>query len=172
MKSKKVKLFNVNGKENMVSMKIKSVKRTNQGIILTGIGKCPVDVVRTKKQREQLEKGKIKALGKTWIVKKSYEEGTDITSYYLYSSQSARKWSYVLTPTLYILKHPYLDLMDTNNDTVYRSVGKIKVCVKESEYCELMEESAHETFCHTKKWKGKWVPLELNRGYVKKWLWD
>ena len=56
--------------ENMVSMKIKSVKRTNQGIILTGTGKCPVDVVRTKKQREQLEKGKIKALGKTWIVKK------------------------------------------------------------------------------------------------------
>ena len=172
VKSKKVKLFNVNGKENMVSMKIKSVKRTNQGIILTGTGKCPVDVVRTKKQREQLEKGKIKALGKMWFVKKSYDEGTDITSYYLYSSQSAKEWSYVLTPTLYILKHPYLDLMDTNNNTVYRSVGKIKVCVKESEYCELMEESAHETFCHTKKWKGKWVPLELNRGYVKKWIWE
>ncbi len=55
LKSKKVKLFNANGKENMVSMKIKSAKRTNQGIILTGTGKCPVDVVRTKKQREQLE---------------------------------------------------------------------------------------------------------------------
>ena len=128
--------------------------------------------MRTKKQREQLENGKIKALGKMWFVKKSYDEAADITSYYLYSSQSAKKWSYVLTPTLYILKHPYLDLMDTNNETVYRSVGKIKVCVKESEYCELMEESAHETFCHTKKWKGKWVPLELNRGYVKKWIWE
>ena len=52
LKSKKVKLFNANGKEDMVSMKIKSVKRTNQGIILTGTGKCPVDVVRTKKQRK------------------------------------------------------------------------------------------------------------------------
>lgn len=107
-----------------------------------------------------------------WFVKKSYDEAADITSYYLYSGQSAKKWSYVLIPTLYILKHPYLDLMDTNNNTVYRSVGKIKVCVKESEYCELMEKSAHETFCHTKKWKGKWVPLELNRGYVKKWIWE
>ena len=101
LKSKKVKLFNANRKENMVSMKIKSVKRTNQGIILTGTGKWPVDVVRTKKQREQLENGKIKALGKMWFVKKSYDEAADITSYYLYSSQSAKKWSYVLTPTLY-----------------------------------------------------------------------
>ena len=101
LKLKKVKLFNANGKENMVSMKIKSAKRTNQGIILTGTGKCPVDVVRTKKQREQLENGKIKALGKMWFVKKSYDEAADITSYYLYSSQSAKKWSYVLTPTLY-----------------------------------------------------------------------
>ena len=101
LKSKKVKLFNANGKENMVSMKIKSVKRTNQGIILTGTEKWPVDVVRTKKQREQLENGKIKALGKMWFVKKSYDEAADITSYYLYSSQSAKKWSYVLTPTLY-----------------------------------------------------------------------
>ncbi|MFR0847496.1 MAG: hypothetical protein ACLSG9_05965 [Eubacterium sp.] len=57
--------------------------------------------MRTKKQREQLENGKIKALGKMWFVKKSYDEAADITSYYLYSSQSAKKWSYVLTPTLY-----------------------------------------------------------------------
>ena len=47
LKSKKVKLFNANGKENMVSMKIKSAKRTNQGIILTGTGKCPVDGKRS-----------------------------------------------------------------------------------------------------------------------------
>ena len=43
----------------------------------------------------------------------------------------------VLTPTLYILQHHYLDLMDTNNDTVYRSVGKIKVCVKAVSYTHL-----------------------------------
>ncbi len=169
--SKGVKLFNVNGKVDTIDMKITSVKRTNQGLILTGRAKCPVDVVRTKKQQKQLKKGKIKALGKTWIVKKKYDESTCTTSYYLYRSKSAKKWSYKLYSSTYILKHPNFDLVNTKGKTVYRSVGKISVCVREDEYCELMNESGHDAFCATNKWKHKKVSLELKRSSVLKWIW-
>lgn len=60
VKSKKItNLFNANGKEKILELKINSTKIQDDKIVLEGTGRCPVDVVRTSKQRKQLESGKM-----------------------------------------------------------------------------------------------------------------
>ena len=173
VKSKKItNLFNANGKEKILELKINSTKMQDDKIVLEGTGRCPVDVVRTSKQRKQLESGKIKALGKNWIVKKEFDEGTCITSYYLYSNSKSKQWSYTLSPVTTLLTYPNLILSDRNNKWVYKTVGKVRVVVKSNQKNSSQEMTAENAFCSSDDWKGKWCGLELDKSWVVNWLID
>jgi len=59
------------------------------------------------------------------------------------------------------------------NNTNAEAASKVKEAkIAYAKYLQSVCPLDENIFCHTKKWKGKWVPLELNRGYVKKWIWE
>lgn len=95
-----------------------------------------------------------------------------ITSYYLYSNNKSKQWSYTLSPATTLLTYPNLILSDRNNKWVYKTVGKVRVVVKNNQKNSNEERLAKYAFCSSDEWKGKWCGLELDKSWVVNWLID
>ena len=61
----------------------------------------------------------------------------------------------MLSPVTTLLRYPNLILSDRNNKWVYKTVGKVRVVVKNNQKNSNQEMTAENAFCSSDDWKGK-----------------
>ena len=159
-------IFNKKNNIPLVEMKVQSVQQIGNEVILSGKGRVPVDPQKTEKQRNDIENGKLTVLGKTWVVRSKYDEGLDVTFYYLFENVESEEYNYRIYGMPFLMNYPSMALYDRNDNMVYEDVGKIRV-VLSANNCEFVQGNI-SYFTTGIEWKNQWIPMELNKNVVTK----
>lgn len=162
------KNFNEDESFSLVEMKISKIHNFGKKFLLTGKARIPANALPTEKEVKQLKKGKLDFRGKTYTVKKVFDEGTYLTTYYLYenSKKGKKAYDYELADITTLMNYPNPAVYDRKGNPVYDSVRELSVWIDQNAFIDMYAGSMEDYFYNQKSWKNRWIPMDVTKNCV------